>query len=73
MSSTTTKNPILTAVGEDASQTITGGTQLPSRDASGNRFFNLGENRMLRIFEPKVRLIQNAIKIIENLRATNQL
>ena len=62
MSSTTTKNPILTAVGEDASQTITGGTQLPSRDASGNRFFNLGENRMLRIFEPKVRLIQNAIK-----------
>lgn len=62
MNSTTTKNPILTAVGEDASQTITGGTQLPSRDASGNRFYNIGENRVFRIFEPKVRLIQNAIK-----------
>lgn len=62
MNSTTTKNPILTAVGEDASQTITGGTRLPSRDASGNRFYNIGENRVFRIFEPKVRLIQNAIK-----------
>ena len=62
MNSTTIKNPILTAVGEDASQTITGGTQLPSRDASGNRFFNLGENRTLRIFAPKVRQIDNAIK-----------
>lgn len=62
MNSTTPKNPILTAVGEDASQTITGGAQLPSRDASGSRFFNLGENRTLRIFEPKVRQIDNAIK-----------
>lgn len=62
MNSTTPKNPILTAVGEDASQTITGGAQLPSRDASGSRFFNLGENRTLRIFEPKVRLVYNAIK-----------
>lgn len=62
MNSTTPKNPILTAVGEDASQTITGGAQLPSRDASGSRFFNLGENRMLRIIEPKVRQIDNAIK-----------
>ena len=62
MNSTTTKNPILTAVGEDASQTIAGGTQLPLRDASGNRFYNIGENRVFRIFEPKVRLIQNAIK-----------
>lgn len=62
MNSTTPNNPILTAVGEDASQTITGGAQLPSRDASGSRFFNLGENRVLRIFEPKVRLVYNAIK-----------
>ena len=62
MNSTTPKNPILTAVGEDASQTITGGAQLPSHDASGSRFFNLGENRTLRIFEPKVRLVYNAIK-----------
>lgn len=62
MNSTTPKNPILTAVGDDASQTITGGAQLPSRDASGSRFFNLGENRTLRIFEPKVRQIDNAIK-----------
>lgn len=62
MNSNTTKNPIQAAVSEDVSQTITGGAQLPSRDAAGNRFFNLGENKILRIFEPKVCQIQNAIK-----------
>lgn len=62
MNSNTTKNPIQAAVSEDVSQTITGGSQLPSRDATGKRFFNLGENKILRIFEPKVCQIQNAIK-----------
>lgn len=61
MNTTTTNNPIMAAVGEDVSQMITGGEQLPSRDASGNRFYNHGENKMFRIYEPKVRLNQNAI------------
>lgn len=61
MNTTTSNNPIMAAVGEDMNQMITGGDQLPSRDASGNRFYNHGENRILRIYEPKVRLIQNAI------------
>jgi hypothetical protein len=51
----------MAAVGEDVNQMITGGDQFPSRDASGNRDFNHGENRILRIYETKVRLIQNAI------------
>lgn len=61
MNTTSTNNPIMAAVGEDVNQMITGGDQFPSRDASGNRFYNHGENRILRIFEPKVRLIQSAI------------
>ena len=61
MNTTTSNNPIMAAVGEDMNQMITGGDQLPSRDTSGNRFYNHGENRILRIYEPKVRLIQNAI------------
>ena len=62
MNTTTTNNPIMAAVGEDVNQMITGDEQLPLRDASGNRLFNLGENRILGIFEPLVRKIQNAIK-----------
>lgn len=61
MNTTTSNDPIMAAVGEDMNQMITGGDQLPSRDASGNRFYNHGENRILRSYESKVRLIQNAI------------
>jgi len=69
MNTTTTNNPIMVAVGEDVNQIITGGNQLPSRDSSGNRFYNHGENRVLRIYEPKVSLIQNAItKALKELK-----
>lgn len=62
MSTNSTKNPIQAAASEDVSQIIAGNAPLPSRDATGRRFFNLGENIILRNFEPKARQIQNAIK-----------
>ncbi len=62
MNSTTIKNPIQTVVSEDVNQVITGGAQLPLRDASGHSSSNMGENKIFRIFEAKVRQIQDAIK-----------
>lgn len=68
MDITTSNNSILTSVSEDVNQIISGGAQLPSRDASGKRFFNQGELKVLRTLESKVRQMLNSIK-----KALNEL
>lgn len=62
MKKSSTNDSILNDVNKDVNQIITGVTQLPWRDGSGKRFFNLiVENRIIRFYENTVSQLQKAI------------